>query len=349
MTEERKNSRSLRGSTEITLLAKVKKGFVSFAEPTTYAKRLKTLLDVLFRLRKASTEGGIGDVGALEKLQSIHFIHFTVFEEEGLLLLVVDFDRPWEPYIRLIVDEAGPILDVIFSHCEGYDGHTSDQGYEKFAKWVRDHQRECGFFYAAHPGLTVDDAQYLKNLRQQVERLELGPQEMIRRQDLSRAFLNARVDPNTVGRTRSLLERHAELFMAAAALYRIRNYFSGTPLDRNLYDSACKVIVPCALPRGVERPPVPDRLERSYRGITEWFESLWTRPKELEIPHVKDHPDVQCGVLEPHRDRGKPMTHGCLILIELVDRRAMALFLDCLMERLSEQGWGQARYNVALT
>jgi hypothetical protein len=349
VTEERTSSRSLRGSTEITLLAKVKKGFVSFAEPMTYAKRLKTILDAFFRLRKASVEGGGGDVGALEKLHSIHFIHFTVFEEEGLLLLVVDFDRPWEPYIRLIVDEAGPILDVIFSHCEGYEGHTSDLGYEKFAKWVRDHQRECGFFYSAFPGLSVDDVQYLKNLGQQVERLELGPQEMIRRQDLSRAFLDARVDPSALGQTRGLAERYVELITGTAALYRLRNYFSGSPIERDLYDRACKVVLPASLPPGVSRPTVPDSLERRYPGIEEWFKSLWERPDAAKVPHVENHPEVQGGVLEPHRDQGEPMTHGCLILIELQQRSDAMGFLDYMMERLSEKGWGRARYNVGLT
>lgn len=355
MTEERTSSRSLRGSTEITLLAKVKEGFVPFADPMTYAERLTKLLDVLFLLRKASTEGGVGDAGALEKLHSIHFIHFTVFEEEGLLLLVVDFDRPWEPYIRLIVDEAGPVLDVIFSHCEGYEGHTSQHGYEKFAEWVRERQRKCGFFYAAHPGISVDDVQYLKNLGRQVEGLELAGQEMVRRQDLSRAFLNARVDPNTVGQARGLAERYLELSRAAAALYRIRNFFSDatpnpkdeTHVDRILYDRACAVILPGSLPTGVPRPPVPDSAERAYPGITDWFESLWDRPEEAVVPPAEGHLEVQGGVLEAHS--GGPMTHGCLILIELEDGSDKAGFLDYLMGRLSERGWGEARYNVGLT
>ena len=354
MTEERITSRSLRGSTEITLLAPVKKGFVSFADPMTYAKRLQTLLDVLFKLRKASAEGGVGDAGALEKLHSIHFIHFTVFEKENLLLLVVDFDRPWEPYIRLIVDEAGPILDVIFSHCEGYENHTSQHGYEKFAEWVRDNQRPCGFFYSAYPGLTVDDIQYLKNVGRLVERMEVGPHEAVRKQDLSRASLSARVDPNIVGQARGLAERYVELLRAAAALYRIRSYFPETDGrnvhdDRVLYDRACQVILPGSLPPGLPRPKVPESAKREYPGFEAWFEWLWDRPAQNEVPVVASPLDVQGGVLEPHRDSGEPMTHGCLILIELKNQADAADFLQYMLQRLSHRGGGEARYNVALT
>lgn len=59
MTEERKRSRSRRGSTEITLLAKVRPGFVEFADPMTYSKRLMTLLDVFFRLRKRASRAAV--------------------------------------------------------------------------------------------------------------------------------------------------------------------------------------------------------------------------------------------------------------------------------------------------
>src|SRR5512147_1415023 len=115
-------SKHLQGATELTLIAPIKPGFVAIPDPTSYASRLRTTLEFLFASRQRAVErdGLVGSAGPLERLRSLHFVHWSIHDQDRKLLLAVSFDGPWEPYIRAIVDEAGPILDVIFSHCEGY-------------------------------------------------------------------------------------------------------------------------------------------------------------------------------------------------------------------------------------
>src|SRR5882757_4122010 len=127
------SSKNLKGATELTVLAKIKPGLVETPDPMSYATRLERLLDVFFQQRKKSVEiGGSGFVGPLEMLRGLHFVHWSIIDQGTRLLLTVTFDKPWEPYIRTIVDDAGPILDAIFFHCEGYERATTRHGHLAF-------------------------------------------------------------------------------------------------------------------------------------------------------------------------------------------------------------------------
>jgi hypothetical protein len=162
-------SKSLRTAAELTLVADIKPGFVQTTDLMSYVTRLGFLLRTLFELRKRSVEQQpTGYVGPLEKLRSLHFVRWSILEGRKLLL-AVEFDRAWEPYIRGIVDDAGPFLDVIFCHCAGYEGHATIDGYAKFAEWVRSHQVDVPFFYAGAPDLTVDDQRYLRELARRLD------------------------------------------------------------------------------------------------------------------------------------------------------------------------------------
>src|ERR1041384_3557297 len=160
------SSKNLKSSTELTVLANIKPGLVQIPDPMSYSTRLERLLDVLFQQRKKGVElGGSGFIGPLEQLRSLHFVHWAIIDSGTRLLLTVAFDKPWEPYIRGIVDDAGPILDVIFFHCEGYEQSSTRHGYPAFAKWVRERQQTTNFFYADFPELSVDDTRSLQELR----------------------------------------------------------------------------------------------------------------------------------------------------------------------------------------
>ena len=164
-----KTSKHLGGNTELTVVMPIKRGLIDALEARTYASRLRAFLDTLNALRTASVESApvASYAGPIERLRTIFFSRFTVDEEAGTLSLVVEFDRPWEPYIRKISDEAGPILDAICCNCEGYEEEfRTELGYPHFAKWVRKHQRESPFFYSAMPDLTVDDLQYFRDQEQ---------------------------------------------------------------------------------------------------------------------------------------------------------------------------------------
>lgn len=162
------SSKTLLGATEITLVADILPGFVPIAEVTTYSARLRTVLRTLFNIRKLAIErdGRFNSAGPLESLRMLHAVHWSLIENDRRLLLAVSFDGPWEPYIRTIVDIAGPLLDLIFCNCVGYRGHMCADGYPAFAEWVRERQQDCDFFYKGSPDLTVDDIRYLQGHEQ---------------------------------------------------------------------------------------------------------------------------------------------------------------------------------------
>ena len=133
-------SKHLRTSTELTLVAPIRPemAFSVSNDGVPMATRLGALLSVFFELRRAAVERALdGTLGPLERMRTLHNFCWSVFDNGQKLLLTVTFDRPWEPYIRAIVDQAGPILDVIFCHCQGYELSSTEHGYVPFADWVR--------------------------------------------------------------------------------------------------------------------------------------------------------------------------------------------------------------------
>ncbi len=164
-------SKHLRKSSELLLIAPIKKGLVPVPFTVTYAVRLKLLLEGLFALRQAGVErfaGPLKLIGPLETVTSLHFVQWAILDGGTRLLLAVTFEGPWEAYIRGIVDEAGPFLDSIFCHCEGYsdgpESHATTEGYDGFARWVRQHQVQVNFFHSAAPDITTTDIAWLKEL-----------------------------------------------------------------------------------------------------------------------------------------------------------------------------------------
>ena len=102
----------------------------------------------------------------VDLIGSIHAFHLSIVQSRQLLLTVT-FDRPWEPYFRLVWSRLGALLDLILINCEGYEKHVSSLGYDHFIAWVRQHQVEAELFYAASSH-TVDDLNYLRELERTV-------------------------------------------------------------------------------------------------------------------------------------------------------------------------------------
>ena len=129
----------------------------------SYAARLRRHLKLLDALRRngleADTTGAY--VGPIDSLRTLQFISWTLIDNDTKMLLAVNFDRAFEPYIRRIVDQSGPLLDTIFCHCVGFEGRSSDQGFSKFMDFVTENQAPVELFAAAAPDLTVDDGDYL--------------------------------------------------------------------------------------------------------------------------------------------------------------------------------------------
>jgi Dyp-type peroxidase family len=155
-------SNHIGSSSELLVLADIKPGFVPIRSPISYANRLRRHLKLLDALRRngleADTTGAY--VGPIDSLRTLQFISWTLTDNDTKMLLAVNFDRAFEPYIRRIVDQSGPLLDTIFCHCVGFEGRSSDQGFAKFMDFVTDNQAPVDLFAAAAPDLTVDDGDY---------------------------------------------------------------------------------------------------------------------------------------------------------------------------------------------
>jgi Dyp-type peroxidase family len=390
-------SKNLIHSAELAVLVPIKRGLVEISSPMTYGRRLELLLESLFDLRKDGVERSHSSfVGPLEQLQTIHNVHWCVFDDgqpvhgaltqTKKLLLVVSFDQPWEPYIRRIVDQAGPLLDLIFCHCEGFEGHSSKDGYDAFATFVRRGQRECQYFASANPELTVDDQRYLKQFKE----LQVAAQPAALPLDAVIAPLAPR---------RPAADEGDRLYRLLGELFRTRSLFpevasapprngEGAPVndergstgegktkplrtDREYYDAAAQLLIRGFLPAAPEPrrstrqllTRLAFRLGSQHRGLLEWYKKhlhdIETHDVNPELADPKPPtpeelaPKLQRGILESY-PVDEVLTHGCLVMLQFKGEERLAkgvdAFLDRLRQRVSETPQpGALHYNVAFT
>ena len=106
-------SKSLAGHSEICLLMPIRPGFIDSLETRSYRSRLKSFSKLFNDLRTITRESRLSrpfsDV--VDRLQTIQGVTISLFQNE--VMLTVHFDRPWEPYIRIIWRELGRILSLI--------------------------------------------------------------------------------------------------------------------------------------------------------------------------------------------------------------------------------------------
>ena len=309
------SSKNLKGSTELTVIAKIKPGLVEIPDPMSYSTRLERLLDVLFNQRKNSVEvGNTGFVGPLEQLRSLHFVHWAIIDQGTRLLLTVAFDKPWEPYMRSIVDDAGPILDVIFFHCEGYEGSTTRHGYLNFAEWVRARQQTTNFFFADFPELAVDDIRYLQKLKSLHDGASTGPSDGF--------ALEAHVD---APRPRNDVSR---LLKTVLGLYRLKSYYpeSGDVLianggdasysDRSIFNRAVRQIAQGFSPTPLT-DAIPVHITDAYNDFAPWYEAVLKRDKPESVRATFPPDDAIQGNIRTGYDR---MSDGCVVLLKFTPR-----------------------------
>ena len=164
LKETPSKSRTLRGISDLTLVAPIRRGLVPAPDARSYETRLGLLLRTLNTLRYASLEvnpaPAIPDM--IDRIRAIHSFRLAMLDGPAgrQLLLSVAFDGGWEPYMRRIWRDLGPLLDVIFCNCEGYL-LSHDHPYPAYAGWVRGAQLNTDFFYTASP-VTVNDLHWLR-------------------------------------------------------------------------------------------------------------------------------------------------------------------------------------------
>ncbi|RZJ03643.1 MAG: hypothetical protein EOP39_21430, partial [Rubrivivax sp.] len=165
----RGNDVQLGGITDLNLLADIKPGFVDALEVVTYVDRLRKVLKTLNALRLGSRESSspaspYTDIVARWRI--VHSFRWTIVDgthgAPDRLLLSVNFDGGWEPYMRVIWDQLGSTLDLMLCHTEGYT-LSRECSFETYARWVRAHEVSADFLFI-ESGRSVSDAEYLAKL-----------------------------------------------------------------------------------------------------------------------------------------------------------------------------------------
>ncbi|HEY9106671.1 MAG TPA: hypothetical protein VIN58_08310, partial [Roseateles sp.] len=165
----RGNDVQLGGITDLNLLADIKRGFVDALEVVTYVDRLRKVLRTLNGLRlgsRESTSPASPYTDIVARWRIVHSFRWSIVDgRDGApdrLLLSVNFDGGWEPYMRVIWDQLGSTLDLMLCHTEGYT-LSRDCSFETYARWVREHEVSADFLFI-ESGRTVSDAEYLARL-----------------------------------------------------------------------------------------------------------------------------------------------------------------------------------------
>jgi len=335
------SSKNIDGIQEITLVAPLKLGVVPCTEETlSYASRLRLFLAALFSQRKLETELNREETGLLESLQVLDFVRWAIIDDDRKLMLCVSFDGPWEPYIRKIVEDAGPVLDAIFCHCADYAGSSCYDGYPKFSAWVRSHQIDIPFIHAANADLSVDDVRYLKAFERAHSSGSSAPFALP-----SMPYLPS-VQP---------LSR-------VYALFGLRALFvgdGGTLTDREYYDRVSRKILEPDFPN-LSAALTALKAANPKPGLREAATAAWLR--ELMSTHPEPHPrgpsmtpfihrsaEIQGNILRAYSETIQA-THGAIALVRFKGKAEGAAFLRRISKFVSfEEDDRAIKLNLALT
>ena len=163
--------RSLGGSSDLTLLAAIKPGFVESLESVTYKTRTKRALQALHGARMSAHEHSAVHLvsDAVERIPAIQSVRVAVQDATDSVMLAVSFDGPWEAYIRVLWHKVGTLLDLIFCNTVGYVT-ARDHSFDDWEAWARRVQIETGFFYGTPDG-TAQDLLYFRRAERMQGRL----------------------------------------------------------------------------------------------------------------------------------------------------------------------------------
>ncbi|MET0341911.1 MAG: hypothetical protein ABW252_12975 [Polyangiales bacterium] len=349
-------SKQLSNAHELFLLIPLKRGFVEQTERlTSYATRLRATLALLFApTQRANERTLMPTANTIDRLQNLYGFHYGVVDrmQDAKLILGATFDSSWEMYFHNLVDTAGPFLDAIFCHCQGFEGRTCADGYESFAEFVRENQVEAGIFYSATPDLTADD---LRKLRR-VARGESLDEPLARIEDEVLADKRAWRDAQRARRGDAFDADYNEgLSRFVASLWELRRLYPdseriGARTAQRIFDEAVRQMLQSYVVKG------QDVLRLLPQGADAWWEglvdskvaSLPTAVPEPVVLDGKQLANIQGNILEPY----ERVRHSALALMQLpVERSARTTLLRSLAERVTTmtRASERVRVNVALT
>jgi len=342
--------KGLAGSSDLTLLAKIKPGFVPALDSVTYKSRAKRLLKTLHLGRTSAHEYAlvrpISD--AVERVGRIHSVRVMVIEEDDRILLSATFDGSWEAYFRVLWQKTGRLLDAIYCNTVDYVS-AWDHSYEEWRAWARSVQQETDFFYG-QPSMTVDDGRYLRDAEQhalcavnpaqgELENMRMTVSSV---EDVAQSIIAQGLEDTMDGQAVPTGVTERELIrqglQSLAGLYSLTDlYVPGTPDGPYLERAAVEFL--SELVPTFRKDLDADAIARRFDRQIAWLDAATDEPKPAvrespTLPQPGDSPtpftreDVQGGIVEPYLGA----SHGCLLLLAFDSTAAVALLLTRLLD-----------------
>jgi hypothetical protein len=338
-------SRHLRNASELLLFAPIKTGFVRTNDVrVSYVSRLATVLNSLFEPVRAYAErlDIIPSGNVIESLQTIYSVQYTVVERpaQSHLIVAVSFDSSWEAYMQRLMDRVGHLLDVIFSHCEGYD-RLCDKGYDQFSKWIYEHQVQCNLFYNATPDLTTDDLRYLRKL----SRRDLNPAQPLpplAREAKDATKPAAATDPRQADRWRVLTT-------LAQGAFAIREWFQ-EPDETATFNAAANQLFKAYLVQEGDEVAIAKSLPAP---VLQWLRqvlALGNPPPTAKTESLVEAKlaNIQGNIIEPYKS---PALYGAVVLVQCHSAEAVRKLLSTLKPGVThaQSPDAEVRVNLALS
>lgn len=311
----RGNDVQLGGITDLNLLADIKPGFVDALEAVTYVDRLRKVLRTLNGLRLGARESSwpatpFTDVVARWRI--VHSFRWSIVDgvngSPDRLLLSVNFDGGWEPYMRVIWDQLGSTLDLILCHTTDYP-LSCRCSFETYAAWVRAHEVSADFLFI-ESSRTVGDAEYLRAL-EAAQREQPGARTAVRLHTPTSGD-SARL-PDEGSDAAKAMARAA--FTPLSALYTLQRYFHPSAPDGECLRRASRdILFELVQLKTAALFPTGSPERSRFAEALHWFESA---PQAVPAPvdRLTFNPgDIQAGLLsKPPADR------GALLLLMVTD------------------------------
>ncbi|HEY0824324.1 MAG TPA: hypothetical protein VGD76_11095, partial [Ramlibacter sp.] len=375
-TRPRTRSTGLAGVTNLSVLAPLRSGMVPSFEPVSYVARLRKVLDALQSARQNLRESEPWSVfpDVVGRFGIIHGFRYALVPPDSMpvgmprefgtwrLSLNVTFDGGWEPYMRVIYRDIGPLLDLLFCHSADYPGSRA-ASFERYCDWVRRYEVDAGLFYA-DSAITVEDGRYLSQVESMQRRGEADERIAAHRQPSDRQR-----DQETMARASADPVRALALpFRTLKGLYRLSSHFppGATALNPNGDEGVLRHFAqdvlkdPIRFMHAIEHriktdPPSQqlEALKKKWDETKELFrdELAWLDWTNVSGPQAPAPVDIQPAALQAHMLETAPVTHGCLVLLRVREgQSAQALAtLSGLAARCGPLPAGGTGYLVGFT
>ncbi|KQP20998.1 Dyp-type peroxidase domain-containing protein [Pseudorhodoferax sp. Leaf265] len=345
----------LAGITNLALQARVREGLAPGFEPISYLERLRRLLDAMHSSRRNARESELRDsafpdpIGRFNMISGFRYALVPpslVGSKSWHLSLNVSFDGGWEPYMRVIYRDIGPLLDALLCHCEGYPGsRTSD--FDTYCRWVRSAEQDAGIFYTDGPA-TLADQRYLASV-ERLQRESGDPAQADR-------AIAAHAEPDALSATRQGLERMlGDLegllplhLRTLKGLYRLTGWWAGADGDILLRFAhlALKGLQSTLTTDAFNQHPQAPLVKKLFADELAWLARPLPEPAPTD--RLAWNPDaLQAAVL----GQGLRATHGALVLLRVTDPQRAAEHLATLAPRCAAPAAaeGEVRLHIGFT